>query len=157
MKRDLAKQFTQEVEGYRKALLWHARASDWEAFELKAGRLFDYVESIEHVELEKRFFSVFYIILGVLILTIIALFGVNFEVAPELIRLKNAIILAALAASSFELYFFINFLRYTDARTSLYKKRRDNFVRNIEKDFRGFDLRPQAAGRAFEKNPALTI
>jgi hypothetical protein len=144
MKKELAEQFSREVESYRKALLFCARESDWEEFKAKAGRLFDYVETIERVELEKRFFSVFSVILAALVLIIIALFSVNFEVSPELMRLKNTILFAAIAASSFELYFFINFRTYAGVRTSLYKERRENFIRNIEKDFRSFAL--QAVG-----------
>jgi len=146
MKRELAKQFNQEVEGYRRALLWCARTSDWEAFKAKAGRLFDYVESVERVELEKKFFSVFYLILGMLLLTVIAIFGVNFEVTPELISLKNRVMIVALAMCGFELYFYINYRKYTEVRMSIYEERREKFIRGIEKDFRGFNLNRDAEG-----------
>lgn len=41
MKRGLEIQFNQDVENYRKALLYNARKSDWETFKAKAGRMFD--------------------------------------------------------------------------------------------------------------------
>lgn len=141
MKKELNDQFNREVDGYRNALLGDARKSDWTAFEAKAGKLFDYVESIERRELERRFYSAFSLILAALILAVIALFSINFEVSPELMRLKNTVMLAALATSSFELYFFINYRMYTGVRTSLYQERRENFIRNIERDFRRFHLR----------------
>ena len=142
MKKELAEQFSREVDSYRKALLFYARKNDWEEFKAKAGRLFDYVESIEHVELERRFFSVFYVMLAALVLTVIALFSINFEVSPELMRLKNTVMLAALAVSSFELYFFINYRTYIGTRTSIYTELHENFIKGIERDARSFDLPP---------------
>ena len=141
MKKKLAEQFSREVESYRRALLFCARKSDWEEFKMKAGKLFDYVEAIERVELEKRFFSVFSVILAALVVTVIALFNVNFEISPESMRLKNTVMFTAIAVSTFELYFFINYRTYAGVRTSHYQERRENFIKNIEKDFRSFDLR----------------
>jgi hypothetical protein len=146
MKKERAEKFSREVESYRKALLFCARESNWEEFKAKAGTLFDYVEAIERVELERRFFKVFSVILAALVLTAIAFLSVNFEVNPELMRLKNTILFAAIAASTFELYFFINYRTYAGVRTSLYKERRENFIKNIERDFRNFDL--QTSGRS---------
>lgn len=140
MKKERAEQFSREVEGYRKALLFCARERDWEEFKAKAGKLFDYVESIERVELERRFFSIFSVILAALVLAVIALFSVNFEVSPESMRLKNTVLFIAIAASTLELYFYVNYRTYAGVRTSFYKERRENFIRNIEKDFRSFDL-----------------
>ncbi|MGE5174102.1 MAG: hypothetical protein ACM3MD_09770 [Betaproteobacteria bacterium] len=137
MKKELAEQFNQEVDGYRNALLYCARKCDWESFKAKAGKLFDYVESIEYSEIERRFFTVFTSILVVLCLAIIALFGVDFEANPELQRLKQSFVAAAIAGSSFEIYFFLDFRMYMDFKTSFYKKRREKFIRNMEQDFRG--------------------
>ncbi len=143
MKKELAEQFNQEVDGYRNALLFCARKCDWESFKAKAGKLFDYVESIEYSELERRFFTVFTLILIVLGLAVIALFGVDFEANPALQRLKQSFVVAAIAGSSFELYFFLDFRMYVDIRTSFYKKRRESFIRNIEQDFRGYTQQTQ--------------
>ncbi len=143
MKYEQAQRFNQEVEAYRRALLWSARTSNWEAFKSKAAKLFDYVESVEHIELEKRFFSIFYAVLGLLVLVVIALAGVNFEISPDLIKLKNTVIVAALATSGFELYFFLNYQWYLSARISIYQERRERFVRAIESDFRGFAITPE--------------
>ncbi len=148
MKREDAQQFNREVEGYRRALLWCARKSDWDAFKAKAGRLFDYIESIERVELERRFFSVFYLILVLLVVAVTALLSVNFEVTPELIRLKNTVMLVTLVMCGFELYFFLNYRRYTGVRMAIYQERREKFIRCIEKDFRGFTLSQEPRGAA---------
>ncbi len=138
MKKELAERFNEEVDSYRNALLNCARKRDWETFKDKAGRLFDYVESIEFQELERRFFTIFSSILALLVLAVIALLSVDFQVHQELLRLKGAFILFALAASSFELYFFVNYRMYAEIKTTNYKKRRDHFIKNIEQDFRGY-------------------
>jgi hypothetical protein len=143
MKKELAEQFSREVDGYRKALVFYARKSDWEEFKGKAGRLFDYVETIERSELERRFFTVFGVILAGLVLTVVALFGVDFEISPGLMRLKNNIMITALAASGYELYFYLNYRFYVDVRLSHSEQRRENFIRNIERDFRSFDLQKE--------------
>jgi len=140
MKRGLEQQFNQDVENYRKALLYHARTSDWETFKAKAGRMFDYVEAIEYSELERRFFKNFNGILAVLIVIAVALFNVDFAVTPELVRLKNAMVLAGLGASSFELYFYLNYRTYIKVKTFHYAERREKFIRNLEKDFRSYVL-----------------
>ncbi len=140
MKKELAEQFNREVDGDRNALLSCARKCDWESFKAKAGKLFDYMESIEYSELERRFFTVFTPILIVLSLAIVALFGVDFDANPELQRLKQSFIAAAIAGSSFELYFFLDFRMYVDIKTSFYKKRREKFIRDIEQDFRGYTI-----------------
>jgi hypothetical protein len=142
MKKELAEQFNQEVDRYRNALLYEARKNEWEAFDARAGKLFDYVESIEFSELERRFFTVFTPILAVLGLVVLALVGVDFQAHPELMRLKNTVILAGLAVSSFELYFFIDYRIYMGIKTTYYEKRRKSFIRNMELDFRAYVLRP---------------
>jgi hypothetical protein len=140
MRKELEQQFNQDVENYRKALLYHARISDWETFKAKAGRMFDYVESIEYSELQWRFFTNFNMILVVLIVIVIALFKVDFAVTPELVRLKNAVVLAGLGVSSYELYFYVNYRTYIRVKTFHYSERRERFIRNIEQDFRSYVL-----------------
>ena len=138
MKRELAERFNQEVENHRKALLYYASNCDWKTFEAKAGRLFDYVESIEFMELERRFFKVFNLILVVLVVAVIALFTVNFEVHQDLLRLKHAFVVSALAVSSYEFFFYFDYRMYINFKSFSFKKRRENFIRNIEQDFRGY-------------------
>ena len=143
MRKGLEKQFNQEVENYRKALLYHARISDWETFKAKAGRMFDYVEAIEYSELERRFFTNFNVILVALVAIVVALFMVDFAVTPELLRLKNSMILASLGVSSFELYFYLDYKIYIKVKTVHYTERRERFIRNIEKDFRTYVLQAE--------------
>lgn len=143
MKRGLEKKFNHDVETYRKALLYHARISDWETFEAKAGSMFDYVEAIEYSEVERRFFANFNSILAVLIVIAVALFKVDFTVTPDLMRFKNAMVLAGLGVSSFELYFYLNYRTYIRVKTFHYAERRERFIRNIEKDFRIYVLQTE--------------
>ena len=138
MKKGLEQQFNNEVENYRKALLYHARISDWETFKAKAGKMFDYVEAIEYSELERRFFTHFNVILVVLAVIVLALFKVDFAVTPALLRLKNAMVLAGLGISSFELYFYLDYKIYVRVKTVHYRERREKFIRNIEKDFQSY-------------------
>lgn len=138
MKKELAELFNKEVESYRNGLLYYARKRDWETFEDKAGRLFDYVESIEFRELERRFFTVFNLILAVLVLAVIMLFSVDFQVHTELLRLKGGFILSAVAVSSFELYFYIDYRMFIGIKTFSYKRRRENFIKGIEQDFQSY-------------------
>lgn len=136
MKKEIADRFNEEVERYRRALLHYARTRDWDTFKKKAGNLFDYVEWIESSELENRFFRIFKSILVVLVAVVIAIVNMDVTVNPDLQRLRNSIILLAIAGSCFELYFYLDFRMYMDVKTTYYRKRRDTFIRNIEKDFR---------------------
>ncbi len=138
MRKELAEQFNREVDNYRKTLLSLAERCDWKGFEAKAGRLFDYVETVEFKETERRFFRTFNLILSILILAIIMLISVDFDVHQELLRFKNAFILTAIAVSSFELYFFVDYQMFAEGKTFDYKKRRQHFIRAIESDFRSY-------------------
>jgi hypothetical protein len=143
MRKGLEKQFNEEVETYRKALLYHARTSDWETFKARAGKMFDYVEAIEYSELERRFFTNFNVVLTFLIAIVVALFMVDFAVTPELLRLKNSMVLTGIGASSFELYFYLDYKIYIRVKTERYPQRREKFIRNIENDFRTYVLQAE--------------
>jgi len=78
-----------------------------------------------------------------LIVIAVALFNVDLAVTPELVRLKNTMVLAGLGASSFELYFYINYRTYIKVKTVHYAERREKFIRNMEKDFRSYVLRAE--------------
>ena len=147
MKKELAEEFNQEVDNYRKTLIYYAQKSDWETFQDKAGRMFDYIESIEFKELERRFFTVFNLILALLILAVILLFSVDFQVHQELLRLKTVFVLSAIAVSSFELYFFIDYRLYAEIKALSYRKRRDLFVRNIAQDFSSYTAQSEQSGQ----------
>jgi hypothetical protein len=131
-------QFNQNVERYRRALLYFARISNWETFKDKAGRLFDYLESIEFAELERRFFRNFGAILFVLIAIAVALFEVDFASTPELLRLRDLLVFTGLGIGSYELFFYINYRTYVRVRIGNYSERRERFVKDIEQDFAGY-------------------
>ena len=136
MRKELAERFNEEVKRFRQMLLHHAERCDWDAFKIKAGKLFDYVEEIELRALGERFFKTFWAILVILAAIVLAIFKIDVAVYPALLRLKNSIILLALAGSCFALYFFLDFKMYVKAKMSWYKKRKEQFIRNIEKDFK---------------------
>lgn len=134
MDSELYRAFNDEIHRYRRTLIYDAKRCEWDHFKDIAGRLFDYCESIEMTEIEKRFLRIFGIILAVLV------FGVAFIARmgadPELLGVKRLIIFLSIAGSCFELYFFMNFRHYMEYKTVFYKKRRERFIRNIEQDFR---------------------
>lgn len=136
MDRKLAEQFNNEINGYRNSLLYYAKASNWEEFEIKAGRLFDYVETVEFSELERRFFNIFNPILMVMAAALLALLGLDFETHQGWISLKNAFVFTLIVALIFELFFFLNYRMYIGRRTQYYEKRRKKFIRSLRQDFR---------------------
>jgi hypothetical protein len=136
MKKELADNFNKEVERYRQTLLKLARSCDWDTFKMKAGNLFDYVEWIEIAEIENRFFRIFKSVLVVLVAVVVAIVNMDVAIHPDLARVRYSIILLAIAGSCFELYFFLDFRMYMEVKSLCYQKRRDKFIRNIEKDFR---------------------
>ncbi len=138
MKGHWREQFNREVENFRRGLLYHARISDWETFKAKAGRMFDYLESIEYSQLERRFFQHFNVILAALVVLTLVFFEIDFTVAPELMRLKNLMILGGLGIGSFELFFYINYRTYVRVRSDNYAERRKRFIRDLEQDFRSY-------------------
>ena len=140
MKKEIADQFNQEVETYRRALLYYAKKCDWETFEAKAGRMFDYVESVEFQELERRFFKTFSLILAAIIMAVIAFFNIDFGVHQDWLQWKNTFLFSAIAACSLEIYFFINYRVYIDVKIYGQKKRRTRFIHGIEADFRKYTL-----------------
>lgn len=130
------KSFNEEVERYRRTLLSLARKCDWDAFKVQAGRLFDYVESIEMTEVERRFMRIFKIIMVILFIVLAFVWTMNPEMFPELARHKKGIVLMALAGGCFELYYYLSFRMFMEQKTKCYNKRRERFIRNIEQDFR---------------------
>lgn len=135
MDRERYSRINEEIEGFRKALVRYAQACEWDTFEKKAGILFDYLESIERAALEKKFFRVFLAILAVVAAAVVSLMQLDGHVFPALLKYRDAIILAAIAACCFELFFFLNFRTYVKARVTWYRERRERFIRDIRADF----------------------
>jgi hypothetical protein len=138
MDRDWHRRINEEVEGFRKALVHFAKACDWETFEKKAGSLFDYLESTELAVLQKKFIKKFLGILAVLIAGVVFISKLDGQTFPALLKYRDAIIQAAIAVSCFEILFFLNFRLFVKAKMSWYRKRREQFIRNIKADFAAF-------------------
>lgn len=136
MTREHARQFSDEIERYRRSLVYFARVCEWEEFTSRAGRLFDYVESVEFRELERRFFRTFYAVLAPLAAGVLLLVLLDFPAAAELQRLRNALVLGALCVSSFELFFYFDYRTYREVRIRHAGQRREQFIRSLERDFR---------------------
>jgi hypothetical protein len=128
--------FNEEIEKYRRTLLSCAKKSEWNAFKMNAGKLFDYCESFEVAVLEKKFFRISWIIMVILFLSVVLIFRMGFDVHEEIIRLRKLVILTALGGSGFQLYFFLNFRTYLDHKAAYYNRRKELFIKNIEQDFR---------------------
>jgi hypothetical protein len=136
MKEELHKIFNAEMERYRKSLLYYAKACEWDTFKDNAGRLFDYVESIEASEIERKFFNISKVIIVILSIVVVVIMKLNAADLPAIAGLKRIIILMGLAGGSFEIYFFCNYKMYMKHKTNLYKKRKEKFIYNIERDFK---------------------
>lgn len=139
MSRSLHESINKEVEQYRRALVHFAKAREWETFEKKAGILFDYLETIELTILERKFYSVFITILAVLV-GIIAILKADGRFFPMITRYKEYVVLLAAFATCYELYFYLNYRLYVGVKMSRYKKRKEQFIRNIENDFKEYTM-----------------
>jgi hypothetical protein len=142
MDREFANRINEEIERYKNALLHYAKQCEWETFKSKAGALFDYLEAIELSEIQRKFFRMFRLILFVLVIIIVIILKMNGETYPSLLRFKDSMIIMAIAGSCFELYFFLDFRLYVEHKMSWHEKRREQFIRNIEKDFREIIVQP---------------
>ena len=146
MTRELARQFNEEVEQYRRSLLYFARTCEWDQFKSRAGALFEYLENIEASELEKRFYAVFYCVLGALLLGVFLLLGIEPVAHADWVEHRTSLLMATLSGCSFELFFYINFRRYVEVRMAGFMRRREAFIRGIERDFRSFAVQAGGSG-----------
>ncbi len=140
MTRSLYNSINKEVEQYRRALIHFAKTREWETFEKKAGRLFDYLESIELMVLERKFYSLFILILAALAGIVILILNADGWLLSLIVKYKEYIVLVAACAACYELYFYLNYRFYVDGKMSRYKKRKEQFIRNIENDFREYTM-----------------
>jgi len=136
MRRTLHRTFNSEVSRYKNSLLFYAKLCDWETFNSKAGSLFDYIESVEIREIERKFFKVFKVILSFLFIAVFFIIMINTDADPQMRRIKEIMIIAALAGCCYDLYLFISFRYFMKHKENFYKKRRERFIVNIKGDFR---------------------
>lgn len=136
MNSDLHRTFNEEVNRYKNALLFYARKCDWDTFQDNAGRLFDYVESIEMSEIERKFYKISKVIVMALFIVVIFILKMDRNLSPGITRLKDFVVIIAVAGGSFEIYFLLNFKMYMKNKIRRYKKRRERFIMDIEQDFK---------------------
>ncbi len=136
MKKELHKAFNENVHRYRNALVYYAKRCEWDGFKLTAGKLFDYVETVEMSELERRFFRISVLILSGLL--VVVLFALKIDPAsyPGTEGIRTFMTLAVIAGTCFEFFFFLNFRLYMKVKTARYNFRKACFIRYIEEDFR---------------------
>jgi hypothetical protein len=142
MDQNLANRMNEEIERYKNALLHDAKQCEWQSFKSKAGALFDYLETIELSEIQRKFFRMFKLILVALVMIIVIILKMNGEAYPALLRFKDSLVITAIAGSCFELYFFVDFRLYVEHKVFWYKQRREQFIRNMEKDFKEIIVQP---------------
>lgn len=136
MNSDLHRTFNEEVNRYKNALFFYARKCDWDTFQDNAGRLFDYVESIEMSEIERKFYKISKVIVMALFIVVIFILKMDRNLSPGITRLKDFVVIIAVAGGSFEIYFLLNFKMYMKNKIRRYKKRRERFIMDIEQDFK---------------------
>jgi hypothetical protein len=152
MKRELNEIFNKEVDRYRNALLFYAKQCQWDTFKANAGRLFDYVESIEMSEIERRFFNISKIIVAVISALIVVILKLDITALPEITGLKQLIILVAIGICGFEIFFFLNFKVFKKHKAAFYKKRRERFIVGIERDFKNIAVQEERHSVELERN-----
>lgn len=136
MDKSLEKVFNEEVNKYRNLLLSCARKSEWSSFKANAGKLFDYIESIEMLVLKKKFFRISKVIMIALVFVVAAVCLMDPAMQCEIPRIRELLILAGIMGCCFQLYFFLNFRTYIERKMTSYKLRRESFIRSIEADFK---------------------
>ena len=92
MKKEFNKKFNEEMTRYKNTLFFYARKCDCESFKDNAGRLFDYVDSIERLEIERRFFNISKVIVAILFIAVLAIKKVNPEFSPGFEKIKDQMV-----------------------------------------------------------------
>ena len=140
MRQSIHESINTEVEQYRRTLVHFAKAREWESFEKKAGVLFDYLESIELTILERKFYSAFIMILAISVGIVIVILKADNRFLPMITRYKEYVVLLASFTTFYELYFYLNYRSYVQVKMLQYKKRKEQFIRNIENDFKEYTM-----------------
>ncbi len=135
MENELYSKFNEEINRYRVSLLYYAKKCDWDNFKDNAGRLFDYCESFELSVIERKVFRITKIIVAVLFCMVILIVKMNPNIYPEFTRVNESMTVVAIATSCFEVFFLYNHRMYIKGKLSCYKKRRERFITNIQRDF----------------------
>ena len=156
MENKLQRKINEEVTRYKNSLAFYAKKCEWDTFKINAGRLFDYLEKVEMSEFERKFFIASKVVAVVLVLTVLFIIKINPEAYPRLLRVKELMILFAIGGCCFEVYFLYNFRMYQKGRRIYYKKRRDRFIREVERDFRDIII-PSIALRSAEAVENSTV
>jgi len=127
-----------EIDRYQNALRYFALGCDWESFESKAAKLFEYLEATEVLLLKRKFHRTVAIILIVLVtafacISTLGSIGVSF-----FLKFRTQLALIILAGCFYELMLLLEFNVYLHVRLSRQKMREDRFIRGIEDDAKAF-------------------
>ncbi len=136
MTKEIDRKINEQVTRYKNSLAFYAQICKWDVFEDNAGKLFDYLESVEMSEFESKFFSISKALATVLVIMVLFIIKLSAGAYPELLRLREVMILIAIGGCCFEVYFLYNVRMYKRGKTLYYEKRRARFIQNIERDFR---------------------
>lgn len=136
MTKEIDRKINEQVTRYKNSLAFYAKICEWDVFADNAGKLFDYLESVEMSEFESKFFSISKVVATVLVLAVLFIIKFSAAAYPELLRFKEVLILFAIGGCCFEVYFLYNFRMYKKGKTIYYAKRRGRFIQDIKRDFR---------------------
>ncbi len=156
MNKEIDRKINEQVTTYKNSLAFYAQICKWDAFADSAGLLFDYLESVEMSEFERKFFSISKVVAAVLVLTVLFIIRLSTGAYPDLLRFKEVLILFAIGGCCFEVYFLYNFRMYKRGKTIYYEKRRKKFIRDIKVDFRDTII-PSMALKSAEAGEDVSI
>ena len=136
MDKQFTKRLDNEISRYRKTLDYFAKTCDWKNFHRNAATLFDYLESAELFLLKKKIYQLFDIILIVLAVTFVMLSTLSGTVSPWLMKYWGQLALSVAVAIFLGVLFFLELRMYTSFKATRLKKRKEEFIKNMENNFK---------------------
>jgi len=136
MDKQFAGKLDTQISRYKQALTYFAKTCDWEVFKLNASTLFDYLESVELYLVKRKFHHLLEIIFMALVLALVLFSALGNSLSPTLIRYRSPLGLTAVSGFLVEMILLFELRLYMNVKTSHQKERKEQFIRNIEDDFR---------------------
>ena len=101
----------------------------------RAWSLLDFQSRESHPKTQESIFRITKIIVAVVFFMVILVVKMNPNTYPELARVNEIMTVTAIATSCFEVFFLFNYRMYMKGKLSCYRKRRERFIANIQRDF----------------------